>query len=487
MAQRSLKVNWFYNTLLNVLKILFPLITVPYISRVLAPEGVGLFNFANTYVSWFAMLAALGIPTYGIREVARVRDDVPALQNLVNQLFSITVYTTAGISLVYLGSILLIPKLSADLAIFLIIGFVLYLTPISTDWYWSGMEDFRYITLRSLIIKTVCTACLFIFVKTRSDLLIYVIIMVLNGVANNVWNFARMHRSGIRPRLVRDGLRQHMRPVMILFASSVAISVYTLLDTVMLGFMKAYDEVAYYTNAANISKMIVSVVTSLAAVTMPRVASCLEGGDREAVGRIAGKSLSFTVFLVFPAAVGLCCLARQFVPLFYGPMFMGTILPLQILSFLIVSIGLSNLVGMQMLVGMGHDRRYLQAIIAGAVLNFVGNCLIIPRLGATGAAISSISAETLILTLMLWYVRRNTFLRLRAGSDTLKSLAGALLLVPLGMLMSRVLHGWTFVLLYMAAGVILYALAELVLHHSAIGVIIGGVRESLIKNGFIRE
>jgi len=486
MAQRSLKVNWFYNTLLNVLKILFPLITVPYISRVLAPEGVGLFNFANTYVSYFAMLAALGIPTYGIREVARVREDKDALQRLVNQLFSITVFTTAAISVLYLASIFFIPKLSADLAVFLVIGFVLYLTPISIDWFWFGEEDFKFVTLRSLIIKTICTVCLFVFVKTRQDLLIYVIIMVLNGVVNNIWNFVRMWRSGIHPRVVTTGLRQHMAPTLTLFASAVAISVYTLLDTVMLGFMREYEEVAYYTNAANISKMIVAIVTSLSAVTMPRVSSYLNAGDRESINRIADKSLSFIVFLVFPAAVGLCCLAREFVPLFYGPMFMGTVLPLQIMSFVIVAIGLNNLAGMQMLVGLGHDKQYLRAIVVGAALNFIGNCMLIPRLGATGASMTSVAAETVILVVMLYYVRKCSFLRLHAGADTLKSLLGALLLIPLGILLSRALDGWWFVVLYMIAGAAMYVAVEAILGHKAISVMINGVRESLIKNGFIK-
>ena len=487
MKQRSLKVNWFYNTLSSVLRIVFPLITVPYIARVLSPEGVGLFNFTNTYVSWFALVAALGVPTYAVREIARVRDDKEALQRLTDQLFSITVFTTLLVSAVYLLTVFCIPKLNADAAVFLVIGFVLYLTPISIDWFYFGVEDFKYVALRSLIIKTLCVIALFVFVKTREDLLIYVVINVLNGVANNVWNYVKLRRAGIHPHVVTKGLRQHMAPVLTLFASTVAISVYTLLDTVMLGFLKDYEQVAYYSCASNITKMLVAVVTSLSAVTVPRVSAMLKDGDEEGIKELADKSFAFIILLVIPAAVGLCCVARPFVPLFYGPLYDGVILPLQILSFLIVAIGLNNLSGMQLLVAMGKDKAYLSAIVCGAVLNFAGNCALIPVFGAVGAACTSVAAETLILIMMLRSIRRQTFVRLTLSQVAIKSLAGALMLVPLGLLMSRILHGWALVISYIAAGAALYFALQRVLRNPALGILEGAVRNSLVKNGFIKE
>lgn len=487
MKQRSLKVNWFYNTLSSVLRIVFPLITVPYIARVLSPEGVGLFNFANTYVSWFALVAALGVPTYAVREIARVREDREALQRLTDQLFSITVFTTLIVSAVYLLTIFCIPKLSADLAVFLVIGFVLYLTPISIDWFYFGVEDFKYVALRSLVIKTLCVVALFVFVKTREDLLIYVVINVLNGVINNVWNYVKLRRAGIHPHIVTEGLRQHMTPVLTLFASTVAISVYTLLDTVMLGFIKDYQQVAYYSCASNITKMIVAVVTSLSVVTVPRVSAMLKDGDRDGIKELADKSFSFIILLVIPAAVGLCCVARPFVPLFYGPLYDGVILPLQILSFVIVAIGLNNLAGMQLLVAMGRDRAYLMAIVAGAVLNFAGNCALIPSLGAVGAACTSLAAETLILLLMLRSIRRETFVRLSLAQVSIKSLLGALLLVPLALLMARAMHGWPLVISYIIVGAALYFAIQRALHNPALDILEEAVRNSLVKNGFIKE
>lgn len=481
MAVRSLKINWFYNTLLSVLKVLFPLVTAPYIARVLMPEGVGLFNFANSYVSYFVLFAALGVPTYAIREIAKVREDASALRKLTNELFSVTVFSTAAVTIPYLLSIALVPKLSANFVIFIVIGFVLYLSPFSVDWFYSGLEEFKYIALRSMLVKTICVISLFLFVKTREDVLIYTIINVVNNVANNIWNYVRMSRSGFRPKIVTKGLRRHLRPSLILLSSSLAVSVYNLLDTLMLGFMKDYDQVAFYTSAANISKMLVALLTSLAVVTMPRVSAYLKDGAREEINRLAGNSFAFIILISVPAAVGLCCLAREFVPLFYGDSFVPATAPLCVMSFVMVAIALSSLAGTQILIAMGRDKEYLYSIVAGALLNFAANCVVIPWLGATGAALTSVLAEFVIFAVMMYFVRRHTFVRVDLSVPMLKSVIGAALLVPLALLLRLLLDGWTFIFVYILTGAAVYIVAELALKHEAVPALVSSLRGSLRK------
>lgn len=487
MARRSIKVNWFYNTLSGVLKVLFPLVTAPYIARVLLPDGVGLFNFANSYVAYFVMFAALGVPTYAVREIAKVRDDPAALRRLTNELFSVTVFSTIAVSIPYLLSIALVPQLSANFVIFLVIGFVLYLSPLSVDWFYSGLEDFKYIALRSMAVKTVCVISLFLFVKTRDDVLIYTVINVVNNVANNIWNCIKMSREGFRPRLVTAGLRRHLRPSLILLSSSVAVSVYNLLDTLMLGFMRDYSQVAFYTSASNVAKMLVSLLTSLAIVTVPRVSAYLKDGAREEINRLTSSSFAFIILISVPAAVGLCCLSRDFVPLFYGESFAPASAPLAVMSFVMVAIGLSSLAGTQILIAMGLDKDYLWSILAGAVLNFAANCFVIPRYGATGAALTSVAAEFVIFMVMMRFVRRHTFVRPQLSAPLLKSLAGAALLVPLAIVLRRALGGWAFVLVYVAAGAAAYIVAEVLLRHEAIPVLASAVIGSLRKNGLINN
>lgn len=486
MARRSLKTNWFYNTLSGVLKVLFPLVTAPYIARVLLPDGVGLFNFANSYVSYFVMFAALGVPTYAVREIAKVRDNPDALRRLTNELFSVTVFSTAATSVPYLLSILLVPQLSANFVLFLTIGFVLYLSPFSVDWFYGGLEDFKYVALRSMLVKTLCVISLFLFVKTRDDVLTYTVINVANNVANNVWNYVKMSRSGYRPQLVTEGLRRHLRPSLILLSSSVAVSVYNLLDALMLGFMRDYEEVAFYTSAANISKMLVALLTSLAIVTVPRVSSYLKDGAHEEINRLAGNSFSFILLISVPAAVGLCCLAREFVPLFYGQSFAPATAPLCVMSFVIVAIALSSIAGTQLLIAMGKDKDYLYSIVAGAAFNFTANCIVIPRMGASGAALTSVIAEFVIFLMMMRFIRRHTSVRVSLSSPMLKSVAGAALLIPLAPLLGIWLDGWAFVLTYVPVGAAIYMLAEFRLRHEAIPVLASAVRASLTKNRILR-
>ena len=166
----SIKKNAFYNVLLNISQVIFPLITAPYVSRVLEPDGVGLFNFANTYAGYFALVALLGIPTYGVREVAKARDDKESLSMLVSQLMTIAVMTTVVVSAVYLITIAVVGQLTENYIIFLLAGFVIYLAPFKINWYYQGLEEFGFITMRSLILRTLGIICLFVFVRTKSDL-----------------------------------------------------------------------------------------------------------------------------------------------------------------------------------------------------------------------------------------------------------------------------------------------------------------------------
>ncbi len=241
-----------------------------------------------------------------------------------------------------------------------------------------------------------------------------------------------------------------------LFASAVAISVYTVLDTLMLGFMTEYSEVAYYSNATNISKMLLAAITSFSAVAIPRISIYLQNNNQEKVNELINKSFSMVSFIAFPAAVGLCCIAPTFAPLFYGEQFYGTIIPLQILSFLIVAIGLNNLSGVQILIGYGKDKLFLYSVIIGATVNFILNLFLIPRYGASGASIASLSAEIIILATTMLFAKRHTAARLTHFWDIIKASAATILFIPLINLLEHILSGWTLVFVFCISGFFIY-------------------------------
>lgn len=465
---QSITRNAFYNVLLNISSVVFPLITAPYISRVLEPDGVGLFNFSNTYAGYFALVAMLGIPTYGVREVSKLRDDKQAISKLISQLMSIAAITTLVVSIIYMITIVAIGQLSENYLIFLIAGFAIYLAPFKINWYYQGLEEFGVITKVSLVVRTLSVICLFVFVREKDDLIIYVILSVLGGVLADIWNFLRMYRLGIKPRFTLQGLKRHISPLMILFASSIAISIYTVLDTLMLGFITDYEETGYYTSAMHISRVILSAVTSLSLVAVPRVSFYMKNKDYENINILMNKSFSVVSFLAFPVAIGMACIAPTFVPLFFGVKFVGAVVPLIILSILIISIGLNNLTGVQILIGMGYDRLFLFSVIIGTVSNFLLNLFLIPLCGSTGASIASVTAETLILFVTTYFVYHMTPIRIRKWYEIVKPVMGALLFIPIVLLLKSFMDGWILVFAFVITGGIIYLVIEAILRNESL-------------------
>ena len=468
----SLKKNTLYNVLLNITSVIFPLITAPYISRVLEPDGVGLFNFATTYAGYFALVALLGIPTYGVREVSKARNDKNALTTLVSQLMTIAAITTIVVSVIYILTILIIGQFSENYVIFLFAGFLIYLAPFKINWYFQGIEEFGTITKVALTIRTLSVMSLFVFVNEKDDLVIYVIISVFGGVIADLWNYIRMWLSGIRPKFILKGLRPHLNPLFVLFISSIAISIYTVLDTLMLGFITDYDEVGFYTNAMHISRVILSAVTSISLVAVPRVAYYMSVRDYDNINVLINKSFSVVSFLAFPIAVGLSCISPTFIPLFFGVKFVGSVIPMIILSFLIVIIGFNNLTGMQILIGMGYDRLFLYSMLVGTISNFVLNCALIPLLGAVGASVSSVVAELLVLLVSGIMVYKKTLVRIRIWAVMLQNFIGAIALIPLLFLLQHYFDAWNLICVFAICGVFLYLVVEALFKCSTIALLL---------------
>lgn len=462
----SIKRNFIYNLLLQVSKVIFPLITAPYVARILDPDGVGIFNFVNTYSSYFALFAVLGIPTYGIREIAKRRDDLKACELFVSQMISIEVISTLLVSVIYIGSVFSIGQLNENAMMFLVAGISLYISPFKIEWFFSGREEFGYITFRSLVIKTISVVLLFIVVRDKGDLLNYIVLNLFATIVNEFWNYVKLFKLGIRPRLTLRGTKEHLKPVLILFGSSVAVSIYVMLDTLMLGFFSSYDEVGYYNSAMHVVKALLPIATALSTVAIPRVSIYMKDSDISMINKLMTQSLGIVSLLAFPLMIGVIVIAPEFVPLFYGDEFHGTILPMQIGAGVIVAIGLNNLNGIQILTGMAKDKQFLISVCAGAVINFILNLALIPRYGASGAALASVIAEIIIFIINEYFVRKCTQVRMQTYSDLMKAVAGALLFIPVSCLCSRFLGGWTYIIVCFLFCALIYIFAQKIFKNS---------------------
>lgn len=456
---KSIKRNFLYNILLNISKVIFPLITAPYISRVLEPDGVGLFNFANTYANWFALFAALGIPYYGIREIAKIKNNVEMETKFVSEIISLSVFSTLLCTFVLLLSILLIPQLYENYIIFLVASLVLYFTPIRIEWFFSGKEEFGYITIRSIIIKTISVVLLFILVKSKNNLITYVVLYAVSVVANDIWNYIKLIKSGVKPYFTL-AFRKHIKPLFILFSSNIAIYIYTVLDTIMLGFLCGYSEVGFYNCATQISKALTLIVTSLAAVALPRVTQYIKEDNLTEMNKLLSQSSSIVGFLSIPIVFGAISIAPVLVPLFFGEQFCGTIIPLQIIIITVIVVGYNNLTGIQILLGFGMDKYFLYSILAGTISSFSINLIIIPIYGAVGAAISSVIAEIIVLSVMSYYIFKYTPVCFFNVRETLVTVLISASFLFLSYLVLQIEHGWGGVFLALGSCSLIYLLAQ---------------------------
>lgn len=467
----SIKRNFLYNLLLQISKVLFPLITAPYIARTLNPEGVGIVNFVNTYASYFTLFAVLGIPLYAVREIAKIRDNIRALELFVSQMISLELVTTLFISCIYIISIYFIGQLNEHSVLFLIAGISLYITPFKIEWFFSGKEEFGYITFRSLIIKTISVILLFFVVKDKDDLINYIILNLFATVANEFWNYVKLYKIGIRPHFTLKDCKKHIKPILTLFASSIAVSIYVMLDTLMLGFQSTYQEVGYYNSSMHLIKTLLPVTTSLSAVVIPKLSLYIKNNDIETINILMTKSLDVVSFLAFPITLGVILIAPTFVPLFFGEQFLGAVLPMQIGAGVIVAIGLNNLSCIQIFTGISKDSLLLVSVLTGAIVNFIMNLTLIPLMGASGAALASVLAETVILIVSTWLLYHYTKVRYNDLSNMIKAAIGSLLFIPIIYLCNKILDGWSLIFSSVFLCILIYSLAQILLKNTIVKVI----------------
>ena len=404
--QKSLKKNFIMNILLTMSGFLFPLITFPYVSRVLGPGGNGKVSLAAAVISYFCMLAQLGIPTYGIRACAKVRDDRKELSRVVHELMLISlIMMLISYALLFL-CIAAVPKFREEKILYLLVGSNILLTAMGMEWMYKGLEQYTYIAVRSVIFKAIALAAMFMLVRGKRDYVIYGGVTVIAGSASYICNFFHARRFvEFRPMGAYD-LRRHWKPVLVFFAMACATTAYTNLDKVMLGFMATDSDVGLYHAAVRIKDILVAVITSLGAVLLPRAAYYVQKGRMDAFMAICRKALHFVILSAIPTGIFFLTFAREGIYLLSGIEYEGAVLPMQILMPTLLLIGITNLLGMEMLVPTGRERIVLISVTAGAIVDAVINAVLIPSMAASGAAVGTLAAEVIVLIVQLWYLRK---------------------------------------------------------------------------------
>ena len=404
--QKSIKSNFIMNAILTLSSFLFPLITFPYVSRILLPEGMGKVAMASSVIAYFALLARLGIPMYGIRACAGVRDDRRALSKMVQELLSINL-GMAGISyILLLITIFLVPRFAEEQTLYLIMSSTIFLEALGVEWLYKALEEYRYITIRSIFFKFVAPAATFLFIHTKQDYMVYGAITILAASASNLLNFYNL-RKYITFRVFSEyNFKPHIKPVLIFFATACAIVIYTQLNTVMLGLMKTNADVGLYDSAMKIKNILVSIVTALGAVLLPRASYYVKQGLFEDFSRISAKAIHFVCALALPLIAYFMLFASNGIHFLSGKYFDGAILPMQIILPTIFLIGLSNVIGIQVLVPLGKEKEVFYSVAGGGVTDLIACLLLIPTFSVVGAAVSNLLAELTVLVLQIYYARK---------------------------------------------------------------------------------
>ncbi len=403
----SVRYNFVMNLLLTVLNTILPLITFPYVSRVLGADGYGKVNFAISVSNYFYLAACLGIPTYGIRACAKVRDNPGLLSQTVQEILIINSVSLVLSMAAYAGMVLMVPRLAQDKVLYAIEGINVIFNTIGSSWVFQALEQYDYITIRSLIFKVMAVAAMFLLVHTASDYRIYAATIVFGGVGSNTLNVIRLHHLVSLKRLPRGSynFRRHLRPIFILFAQSAMSSIFANLDTVMLGVMKNDAEVGYYTTAVNVKLMLTSIVTSLGNVLLPRMSYYVRQGRRDLFERLMTLALSASLLMSLPLSVYFFAEATDSVLFLAGSQFLPAVPGMRVIIFAVIPIGLTGIIGIQVLTALDRELQVLVSVAVGAVADFVLNLALIPTQGATGSALATLIAESLVLVTQLYLAR----------------------------------------------------------------------------------
>lgn len=404
--QKSIKLNFIMNAILTLSSFIFPLVTFPYVSRILLPEGMGKVAMATSVIAYFALLARLGIPMYGIRACAGVRDNRQQLSKMVQELFFINL-CMAGISYVLLLlTVFSVPRFTEERTLYLIISVTILLEALGVEWLYKALEEYRYITVRSIFFKIVALVATFLFIHTKQDYVIYGAITILAASASNLLNFYNL-RKYITFSVFHDyNFKVHLKPILIFFATSCAIVIYTQLNTVMLGLIKTNADVGLYDSAMKIKNILVSIVTALGAVLLPRASYYVKQGLFEEFGKISSKAIHFVCLLALPLIAYFILFATNGIHFLSGERFDGAILPMQIILPTIFLIGLTNIIGIQILVPLGKEKEVFYSVAGGGIVDLIACFLLIPGYAVVGAAISNLLAELTVFLLQVYYVNQ---------------------------------------------------------------------------------
>lgn len=392
---QSVKANYILNLINTGTQMLFPLITFPYVCRVIEPEGIGQVNFFSSIIGYISLFTCLGIPMYAVREIARDRNDMVKMNRTAVEILLLHALLSLAGYLIVAVLCLTVPQIKVDIPLFLILSLTIFFTAIGCEWFYQGIEDFKYITIRGLVVKVVSVVLLFIFVKTKDDLIYYGAYTVIGILGGNIFNFFRLRKYIHKENLIFSNLNisRHIKPVLQVFSFNVVTSVYLQLNPVLLGFLKGALAVGYFTAATKIMSVVMKLSSCLGVVMMPRTSNLIAEHKEDEFNKLIQKSYDFTIAISLPLTCGLLVAAPYIIKVLCGQEFIPATFASQIIAPIILMVGISNVMGIQVLYPKGKIKTVIRCCLIGAIVDLVLNIILIPFFSYDGTAIAYLGAE----------------------------------------------------------------------------------------------
>lgn len=401
---KSIKKNYIYNMFFEVLKIIVPLITTPYLSRVLGAEKIGVYSYTLSITTYFILFGSLGVAMYGQREIAYLQNKK---YERTKTFFEILImrFITLGISLlIFYFAFVTHGEYSMYYKILIL---EIIANCIDISWFFQGLEEFKKTVIRNSLVKIISVICIFVFVKNQNDLIKYFFIYVLSTFLGNIslWMYLPKYVEKIDFKQLH--IFRHLKPTIGLFIPQIAIQVYTVLDKTMIGsIIDDKSEVGYYEQAQKIIKLLITVATSLGTVMVPRMANTFANGDHKKLKEYMKMSFQFVLILAFPLMFGAISVSNKFVPVFYGAGYDKVVYLIIAISPILVAIGLSNVVGTQYLLPTKKQKEFTISVTLGAIVNVILNFILIKIWKSIGASIATVIAECTVTGIQFYLVRK---------------------------------------------------------------------------------
>ncbi len=398
---KSLIKNSIFYMIYNILNMLFPFFTNMYVARVLLPSSIGEVAYAQNIVSYFSILAFLGIPTYGVREIAKVRYKKEELSSAFSELLIINFISTLFFSIIYYALIFIASSFRENRILYSVVGITIILNMLNVSWLYEGLEEFGFISLRNAVFKIVMFGLVLLVVKKEQDILSYAAISVFGVAGNNIINIIHANKY-IYFKINNLNFQRHLKSIFILVVVNLAIEIYTLVDTTMLGIMSTKEHVAYYYYASKVNKILLQITNTITIVLVPRISLYYKEQRMDEFNRLLTKALKIIIIGAVPIIIGLQFTSSFLFSHFFGNAYISSALVEKILCTVLVISPIGYLLGSRVMLVSNNESKMATCVCIGAIINLIGNFILIHQFNEVGAALASVISEIVIMIIYIY-------------------------------------------------------------------------------------